>query len=100
MLNPLLFIAVLDLISRKTVMKDAMKKLLYADDMALVANGIQELHETMGTKNSKSNEGRQARRMVELREETGVQRSLTEILVRSRLQWAGHVNGWWMKTTE
>ena len=31
------------------------------------------------------------RRMVELRDETGVQRSLTERLVRSRLQWAGHV---------
>ena len=29
--------------------------------------------------------------MVELREEMGVQRSLTERLVRSRLQWAGHV---------
>ena len=29
--------------------------------------------------------------MVELREETGVQRRLTEKLVRSRLQWAGHV---------
>ena len=29
--------------------------------------------------------------MVELREETGVQSSLTERLVRSRLQWAGHV---------
>ena len=29
--------------------------------------------------------------MVELREETGVQRSLTERLVRNRLQWAGHV---------
>ena len=28
---------------------------------------------------------------MELREETGVQRSLTERLVRSRLQWAGHV---------
>ena len=31
------------------------------------------------------------RRMAELWEETGVQRSLTERLVRSRLQWAGHV---------
>ena len=30
------------------------------------------------------------RRMVELREEPGVQWSLTERLVRSRLQWAGH----------
>ena len=29
--------------------------------------------------------------MVELREETGVQRSLRERLVRTRLQWAGHV---------
>ena len=29
--------------------------------------------------------------MVELREEAGVQRSLTKRLVRSRLQWAGHV---------
>ena len=47
MLSPLLFISVLDLISRKTVMKDAMKKLLYADDLTLVANGKQELHEKL-----------------------------------------------------
>ena len=47
MLSPLLFVAVLYLISRKTVMKDAMKKLLYADDLALVANGKQELQETL-----------------------------------------------------
>ena len=46
-LSPLLFIAVLDLISRKTVVKDAMKKLLYADDLALVTNGKQELQETL-----------------------------------------------------
>ena len=46
-LSPLLFIAVLDLISRKTVMKDALKKLLYADDLALVANGKHELQETL-----------------------------------------------------
>ena len=48
-LNPLLFIAVhpvLDLISRKTVTKDVMKKLLYADDLALVANDKQELPES------------------------------------------------------
>ena len=38
-LSKLLFKAVLDLISGKTVMKDAMKKRLYADDLALVANG-------------------------------------------------------------
>ena len=46
-LSPLLFIAVLDLISSKTVVKDATKKLLYADNLALVANGKQELQETM-----------------------------------------------------
>ena len=44
----------------------------------------------LGPKNSKSYECRQAE-MVELREEMGVPRSLPERLVRSRLQWAGHV---------
>ena len=47
LLSPLLFISVLDLISIKTVVKDAMKKLLYADDLALVANGKQELQVTL-----------------------------------------------------
>ena len=47
MLSPLLLISVLNLISSKTVMKDAMKNLLYADDLALVANGKQELQETL-----------------------------------------------------
>ena len=46
-LSPLLFIAVLELISRNTVMKDAMKKLLYADDLALVANSKHKLQETL-----------------------------------------------------
>ena len=46
-LSQLLFIAVLDLISRKTVMKHAMRKLLYADDLALVAYCNQELQVTM-----------------------------------------------------
>ena len=39
------FISILDLISRNTMMNDAMKKLHYADDLALVANGKQELQE-------------------------------------------------------
>ena len=46
-LSSLLFIAVLDLISRKTATNDVMKKLLYVDDLALVANGKQELHESL-----------------------------------------------------
>ena len=31
----------------KTMMKDAMKKLHYADDLAMVGNGKQELQDTM-----------------------------------------------------
>ena len=46
-LSPLLFITVLYIISRKTMMKDATKKLLYADDLALVVNDKQELQETL-----------------------------------------------------
>ena len=46
-LSPLLFIAVMDIISRKTVMNDAMKKRLYADDLALMANTKQELQESL-----------------------------------------------------
>ena len=42
----------------------------------------------LGPKNSKSNESRQAKNGGE---ETGVEWSLTERLVRSRFQWAGHV---------
>ena len=46
-LSPLLsIIAVLDLTSRRTIMKDAMNNILYADDLVLVASGRRELHET------------------------------------------------------
>ena len=37
----------MDLISGKTEMKNVMKKLLYADDLALVSNGKQELQESL-----------------------------------------------------
>ena len=46
-LSPLLFIAVLDLFSWKTAMNDVMRKLIYADDLALVGNGKQELQESL-----------------------------------------------------
>ena len=47
-LSPFLsIIAILDLTNRKTIMKDAMNTLLYADDLVLVANGKHELHETL-----------------------------------------------------
>ena len=42
-----IIIAVLDLTSKKTITKDAMSKLLYADDLVLAANGKQELQETL-----------------------------------------------------
>ena len=51
---------------------------------------LQVCGQQLGTKNSKSNEGRQAKNGG-VRKETGVQRSVTERLARSRLQWAGHV---------
>ena len=44
----------------------------------------------LGPKNSKSNEGRQAKNGG-VKGSDGMQRSLTESLVRSRLQWTGHV---------
>ena len=52
------------------------------------------MRKQLGTKTSKSNEGREAKNggVMGTWEETGVQRSLTERLVRSRLQWAGHVD--------
>ena len=46
-LSPLLFIAILVLISRNTVMKDAITKLIHADDLVLMANCKQELLETL-----------------------------------------------------
>ena len=47
MLSALLFTAVLDLINKKTVMKVVTRKPLYPDDLALVANGKQELQDTL-----------------------------------------------------
>ena len=54
----------------------------------------------LDTKNSNSRERADRRRMVELREETGVQRSLTERLVSSKLQWAGHIERMTGQATE
>ena len=42
-----LVVRILDLTNRKTITKDAMNTLLYADDLVLVANGKQELQETL-----------------------------------------------------
>ena len=43
-LSPLLFIVVMELISRKVSMKDTSRKLLYADDLAIVAEDKEETH--------------------------------------------------------
>ena len=74
--NPLLFIAVLDLINRKTVVKDAMKKLLYADDLALVANYKQELQETLEEWNVLREQGKRRRGRPRLRREVCVKRDV------------------------
>ncbi len=48
-LSPLLFIVVMELISRKVYiyMKDISRKLLYADDLAMVAEDKEELNESL-----------------------------------------------------
>ena len=46
-LSPLLFIVVMELISRKVYMIDTSRKLLYADDLAIVAEDKEELNESL-----------------------------------------------------
>ena len=46
-LSPLLFIVVMELISRKVSMTDTSRKLLYADDLAIVAEDKEELNESL-----------------------------------------------------
>ena len=46
-LSPLLFIVVMGLIRRKVSMKDTSRKLLYADDLAIVAEDKEELNESL-----------------------------------------------------
>ena len=45
--SPLLFIVVMELISRNVSMKDTSRKLLYADDLAIVAEDKAELNESL-----------------------------------------------------
>ena len=46
-LSPLLFIVVMDLISRKVSMKYISRKLLYVDDLAIMAEDKEELNESL-----------------------------------------------------
>ena len=46
-LSPLLFIMVIELISRKISMKDVPRKMMYADDLAIIAESKQELQEAL-----------------------------------------------------
>ena len=46
-LSPRLFIVVMELISRKVSMKDTSRKVLYADDLAIVAEDKEELNESL-----------------------------------------------------
>ena len=46
-LSALLFIVVMELISRKVSMKDISRKLLYADDLAIVAEDKEELNKSL-----------------------------------------------------
>ena len=46
-LSPLLFIMVMEIISRKISMKDILRKMMYADDLAIIAERKQELQEVL-----------------------------------------------------
>ena len=46
-LNPLISIVVMELISRKVYMIDTSRKLLYVDDLAIVAEDKEELNESL-----------------------------------------------------
>ena len=46
-LSPLLFIMVMEVISRKVSTKNVLKKLIYADDLAIVTDSKQELQEVL-----------------------------------------------------
>ena len=46
-LSPLLFIAVVEVISRKASTRDILRKLLYADDLAVVADSEADLQERL-----------------------------------------------------
>ena len=46
-LSPLLFIMVMELISRNVSTKDVLRKMMYADDLVIIAEGKQELHEVL-----------------------------------------------------
>ena len=46
-LSPLLFIAVVEMVSRKASTRDILRKLLYADDLAVVADSEADLQERL-----------------------------------------------------
>ena len=46
-ISPLLFIMVMELISKKISMKDVLRKMMYADDLAIIAESKQEIQEVL-----------------------------------------------------
>ena len=46
-LSPLLFIMVMEIISRKISTKAILRKMMYADDLAIIAESKQDLHEVL-----------------------------------------------------
>ena len=46
-LSPLLFIMVMELISRNISTKDVLRKMMYADHLVIIAEGKQELQEVL-----------------------------------------------------
>ena len=47
-LNPLMFIMMMELVSRKVSLRGSMGRMLYADDLAVVVESGQEMQEVLG----------------------------------------------------
>ena len=76
-LSPLLFIMVMEIISRKISTKDILRKMMYADDLAIIAESKQDLQEVLdewGVRKARTeNQPREDRCDVDWTPERGVE---------------------------
>ena len=72
-LNPLLFIMVMEIMSRKISTKDILRKMMYADDLAIIAESKQNLQE-----------------VLEERKEVFKKHGLRMSLEKTDVMWDGH----------
>ena len=68
-LSPIMFIVVIELVSRKVSVKDNQRKLLYADDLAVIVESKQEMLRTLSSLSEQKGEvlGRAAAKQASLK---------------------------------